>query len=171
MQHHLEIAHRIEFESKLGRDADHEHNAQHGRPDDVLVGSGIAVADHPRPAVVLVHAVDDKGNGDGQQDDPVQLRKWVFVLRKGEYGDRRARENNAQVHPGQKGALVGKEDFGFNLDGRLARFEEGADFTDVALRGLLFATKENGPNAAAASILAVKGIADDLLAAFSLFVQ
>jgi len=129
----------------------------------------MTVSNHARPTSVLVHAVDNKGNGDGQQDDAVQLTDGVaFVLSKGEYGNGGASENDAQVHPREEGSFVGKKDFGFNLDGRFARFQEGADFAILSLRRFLCATKNGGPKAATSVCSAVaKGIVDDF-AAFSL---
>mmetsp|Transcript_19281 Transcript_19281/g.45031 ORF Transcript_19281/g.45031 Transcript_19281/m.45031 type:complete len:225 (+) Transcript_19281:446-1120(+) len=84
-------------------------------------------SNHGRATGVLIHAVNDKGNGHGKQQDPVQLRKGVLVLGKGQNGNAGSGQRDAQVHPRQKGALIGKKDLGFNLDGRLAGFDQGAN--------------------------------------------
>mmetsp|Transcript_34529 Transcript_34529/g.71891 ORF Transcript_34529/g.71891 Transcript_34529/m.71891 type:complete len:207 (-) Transcript_34529:213-833(-) len=90
---------------------------------------------HGGPSRVLVHAVNDKGNGHGQEQDPVQLRKGILIFRKGQNGNTRPGQGDTKMHPGQKGSFIGKKDFGFNFDGGLAGFDEGANFTNMSVFG------------------------------------
>ena len=76
--------------------------------------------------LTLMHGIDDEGNGHGQQNDSVNLRKWILIFGKGQNGNGSTGQHNGQVHPRQKGTFVGKKDFGFDLDGCLAWFEHGS---------------------------------------------
>ena len=65
--------HAVELERKLGRNGEHEHNAQDGRTHGIFIGSGMARPDHFSPALILVHGVNDETNGHRQENNPVQL--------------------------------------------------------------------------------------------------
>ena len=82
----------------------------------------MSMTNHGGSSRVLVHAVDNKTNGHGQQNHTIQLTVGIVVLGKGQNGNTRASQNDTEMHPGQKGSLVGKKDFGFNLNGSLAQF-------------------------------------------------
>ena len=60
--------------------------------------------------LTLVHGINNKGNGDRQENNPVNLRKGVLFFSKGQNGNARTSKHDGQVHPRQKGSLVRKED-------------------------------------------------------------
>lgn len=137
----------IQFEGELRHDTGHEHHTQHDGSHRVLVRSGVPGSDHGGAPGVLVHAVDDEGDRDGQQDDAVHLGERIIVLRERQDGDGGPRQRDAQVHPGQEGAFVGEEHLGFDLDGSLALLHQRADVV-LALRrggGRGFTTEELVP--------------------------
>jgi hypothetical protein len=72
----------------------------------------------------LIHGIDNKGNGDWQHDETINLLAHIGrISRKRQNGNGCTRQNNGNMHPSQKSTFVGKENFGFHLDGSLARFD------------------------------------------------
>ena len=84
-------------------------------------------------SLTLIHGIDNKGNSHGQQNHTVNLRKGVLVFGKGKDGDRSPSQHHRQVHPSQKGTLVGKEHLWFDFYGCLSRFDHVISFRSFLL--------------------------------------
>jgi hypothetical protein len=61
----IRTRHAIQFEQELTDNGNHEHDAQHGWTNRVFIRTRMSIANHVRATTVLIHAVHDKGNGDG----------------------------------------------------------------------------------------------------------
>ena len=155
----------VELQSKLRHNGYHQHNSQKGWTNRIFVRSWMAIADHVGSSSVLVHAVNDKGNGNGQEQDSVELRKGILIFGKGQNGNARTRQGHAEVHPCQEGSLVGKKDFGFDLNGGFARLDHGSNvaYTLGRRRWHSAIAKHLGPKSASVGSRRRSGLIDNII--------
>lgn len=118
----------IYFDGKLRQDGDHQHDSQNSWSDGIFIRTRILVSNHRCSPRILIHTVADKGNGNWQQHDTIELRPRVRICECNN-GHGRSCQQDGRVQPRQKGTLVGEKHLWLYFDGDLSFSRQGSDIT------------------------------------------
>jgi hypothetical protein len=97
-----------------------------------------------KPELTLIHGIEDKGNRNWQKNDSVELRPGIGFGKR-DNGYTGTRQQDGTMHPRKKGTFVGKENFGFDLDGDFSFSDQSSDlsvWTGRGAHGLVGMSKE-----------------------------
>lgn len=113
------LHHGVKFDGKLRQNGKNQHHSQNHGTDSVFVRTRWLLTNHGRSTSVLVHGITNKCDSHREQKDAIQLGPGIGIS-KGHNRHRSSRQQNRCMQPCEKGTFIGKKDFRFHLDGRLA---------------------------------------------------